>query len=338
MAILDIDLYRVKTRLRALLWLYTLDQRDIDAFMNAYILFDGDWSTNNGKREEHIVDYYKVLSHLCTLGNVEKMYIPPLLDPAAGVTGNQVLFERKMMRDIGVHAEARVLDIGCGRGRVASHVAAHTGARVTGLNIDPGQLDNARAFTNGNGLSRCCEFVLGTFNNPLPFPDGSFDAGYEIQAFTYAKDKDAVFAEVFRVMRPGAKFSYLDWVLLPAYDPKNPQHADLVNRTKPFIGAVDTVAAEEITGSMKKAGFEILLSENASIGGHQSALIMSERKYFGFLRKLVAIGVKSRLLPPHFPPLFNRLKKNADAFVAADQMGLATTSYQIVCQKPVDAT
>ena len=59
MALLKLDTYRMKTRLHALYELATLDQEDIDAFMSSYILFEGDWSKQNGKREEHIVDYYR---------------------------------------------------------------------------------------------------------------------------------------------------------------------------------------------------------------------------------------------------------------------------------------
>jgi sterol 24-C-methyltransferase len=330
----SIDTYRLKTRLQALAKLATLDSEDVDAFMASYILFEGDWSNKNGKREQHIVDYYRVINHLCALGNVEKMYIPPLRDRAEGVRRNQELFEEKMMRDIEVRAGNRVLDIGCGRGRVASHVASKTGAHLTGLNIDPDQVENARDHAKRVGLADRCEFIQGSLNDPLPFADASFDAAYQIQAFTYAKDKDAVFSEVFRVLRPGAKFSYLDWVLLPGYDPSNPEHADLVARTAPFIGAVDTSTVEEIVAPMERAGFAVLLSENASIGGHQSPLIGSERKHYAWLRKLVRAGVKTQLLPAHFPVLMNRLKTDAEAFVKADEMGLATTSYQIVCQKP----
>jgi hypothetical protein len=36
----------------------------------------------------------------------------------------------------------------------------------------------------------------------------------------------AVMKEVFRVLKPGAKFSYLDWVLLDNYDPENEVHVD----------------------------------------------------------------------------------------------------------------
>lgn len=77
MGLLGIDTYRWTTRLSALRRLYTLDQSEIDAFMDAYRLFDGDLSNRNGKREEQIIDYYNILNHLCSLGTVEKMYFPP---------------------------------------------------------------------------------------------------------------------------------------------------------------------------------------------------------------------------------------------------------------------
>ena len=40
---------QLQTRATALHALYTLDQADIDAFMNSYVLFDGDWSKQNGR-------------------------------------------------------------------------------------------------------------------------------------------------------------------------------------------------------------------------------------------------------------------------------------------------
>src|SRR5262245_1476264 len=269
MRIRRIDMDKARTRLRALYALYTLSQQDIDRFMASYALFDGDWSNQNGKHEAQIVDYYRVLNHLCALGNVEKMYIPPILDSAAGVTGNQELFEQKMSRDLGMKRGDRVLDIGCGRGRVACHLARYTGAHVTGINIEPSQVKNAEDFASRSGFRSQCRFVRGSLNDPLPFGDASFDAVYQIQAFTYVKDKEKVFSEVFRVLLPGAKFSYLDWVRLPGFDASSAHHVSLMSRTRAVIGAVDTPSPEEICEPMKKAGFEILLSQEASLEGNQ---------------------------------------------------------------------
>jgi sterol 24-C-methyltransferase len=334
MRIPRIDIARAKTRLRALHALYTLSQHDVDRFLDAYALFDGDWSHPNGKHEAQIVDYYRVINHLCALGNVEKMYIPPVLDPAAGVTANQVLFEQKMSRDLDLKPGDQVLDIGCGRGLVACHLATFAGASVTGINIEPSQVKFAAAFSRLSNLETQCRFVEGSLNDPLPFGNESFDAVYQIQAFTYVQNKEKVFAEIFRVMRPGARFSYLDWVRLPGFDRANPHHVNLMNRTRAVLGAVDTPSPEEICDPMKKAGFEILLSQDASRDGHQTLLISRENNYFFYLKKFIELMVKVRLFPRHFGLLFERLVKEIDAWIEVDQLGLATTSYQIVGRKP----
>ncbi|MEZ4410105.1 MAG: methyltransferase domain-containing protein [Polyangiales bacterium] len=331
---LKIGAHRARTMARALRSLYTLPQRDIDAFMNSYVRFDGDWSKDNGKREAHIVDYYRVLNHLCALGNVEKMYIPPLIDRRAGVLGNQVLFERKMCRDLNLAAGHRVLDIGCGRGRIAAHVATHTGARVTGLNIDPTQVDSARQFAEMSGLSGRAEFLRGSFNDPLPFGDEAFDAAYQVQAFTYARDLRKVFAEVFRVLRPGARFSYLDWVTLPGYDPENPRHVELMNKARFLIGGVDAPTPEQVIEAMTAVGFELVLQGDPSENGHQADLIKAEDRYFRMAKEAVDRLVAIRLFPPHFSLLFERFTRDADAFIACDELGLATTTYQIVVRRP----
>jgi sterol 24-C-methyltransferase len=334
MGLFGIDTYRLKTRAAALRSLYTLEPRDVDAFMDSYLLFDGDWSNQNGKREEQIIDYYNVLNHLCSLGTVEKMYFPPRIDPSLGVTANQDLFEQKMMRDIGAASGSRVLDIGCGRGRVANHVARHTGADVTGINIDPSQVQSATEFADRSGFASRCRFRQGSLNDPLPFEDASFDAAYEIQAFSYAKDPIAVFTEVARILEPGARFSYLDWVLLPGYDPGSIEHVDLVERACGLLGAVESPTVQDITIAMEKAGFEIVLSENPSVNGQQNQLIATEDKYFQWLRTAVKAGVKARIFPAYFAPLLDRLMLNADALITLDEMGIGTTAYHIVCEKP----
>jgi sterol 24-C-methyltransferase len=328
---IGVDTYRIKTRLTALHALYTIDDASIDRFLNSYKLFEGDWSNDNGKSENDIIDYYYVLNHLCALGNVEKMYIPPLRDPKVGLTANQELYELKMMGDINAFGSSKkVMDIGCGRGRIAMHTARATGAHVSGINLDPSQIENAKHFAEKTGLKDQTHFQVSSLNDPLPFPDEHFDAGYQVQAFTYAKDKDAVFREIYRVLKPGARFSYLDWVLLDNYDPNNATHVDHVRRTMAFIGAVDNPRYQDVEQAITNAGFKIILSEDASIGGHQGPLITSERGTYWWVRFFARA-----FLPKKFMMMLRRLREDAESFVAADELRIATTSYQIVCEKPL---
>jgi sterol 24-C-methyltransferase len=332
---LRMKLYLWKTRIVALYSLATLSNKDLDAYYNSYLLFEGDWSNQNGKQESHIVDYYFVLNHLCALGNVEKMYIPPLRDPKEGIIGNQLLYERKMMQDIGLaltaasDSDKKVLDIGCGRGRVALHVAQTTGAFVCGMNLDESQIANAKRYANMIGMSERTHFQVSSLNDTLPYADESFDAAYNIQAFTYSQNKVALFQEIYRILKPGAKFSMLDWVLLDNYDPNNAKHVEHIQKTMPFIGAIDNIHYSEFEQAMTKAGFKILLSEDASIGGHQAPLIQLERKTYAWLRIFARF-----FLPRRFRDLLARLKMHAQHFVDADELRISTSSYQIVCQKP----
>jgi sterol 24-C-methyltransferase len=329
-----LDLYRLTTRLRALRKLYSLEQKEIDAFLDSYRLFEGGWGTANGKREEQIIDYYSVLNHLCALGNVEKMYIPPHMDERTGVAGNQELFEQKMMRDIGARPGMRILDLGCGRGRVAHHVASRTGAHVTGINIDPSQVESAREFARSKGFEDRTGFRVHSLNERLPFEDGTFDGAYQIQAFTYAKDLGAVCRELARVLKPGARFSALDWVLLPAYDEHNPVHVDLVGRACGILGAIACPSLQEFTNAVEKAGFRIEVNEIPSIDEQQHRMISAEDRYFRWLRRGVRIGTKTRVLPRYLLLLVDRLMQDADAFIELDRMRIGTTCYQIVGEKP----
>jgi sterol 24-C-methyltransferase len=168
---------------------------------------------------------------------------------------------------------------------------------------------------------------------PFPFADRSFDAVYHIQAFSYAKDLEKLFRDIYRMLKPGARFACLDWVTLPNYDPNNPHHLELMRRIKPLIGAIGSPTVEQYVSPMRKAGFEILVSKNASIDDLQAPLIESADRFFAPAAALINVSVKCRILPRHFKVLFERLSKDGDALIEADRMGLATMSYYIVARK-----
>jgi len=321
------------TIVQALKTLYCLPSSSVDSFLQSYTLFDQDSVT--AETESKIIDYYCVLNWLCSLGEVEKMYFPPILDGSAGTIGNQTLFEKKMAKELGITAMSRVLDIGCGRGRIAAHIATETGAHVTGINIDPNQLESACSHARRNNLETNLTFKQSSLNNPLPFENDKLDAIYEVQAFTYCTDKEQVFSELFRVLRPGGKVSFLDWFVLKNYDQNNLQHREIMAQVKPLLGAVWTPTVNEFCSLLEKAGFKILTSHNPSIDGVQWPLVKPVDDYFQLTKWLIHILVKLRVFPKHFDVLFTRLTKGADKFMEGDKKKLFTTCYQIIAQKPM---
>jgi len=137
-------------------------------------------------------------------------------------------------------------------------------------------------------------------------------------------------------MKPGGKISILDWVKYDAYDPENKEHTELMRKVKPLIGAVHTPTPKEFTDHLEKAGFKIVHSGDASLGGHQADLIKKADNYFRLANFLINLLVAVRILPHHLKLLFDRFTKDGEAFVKMDKMGLITTSYQIVAQKPIN--
>lgn len=338
-------LYRISTIYKSFKALYTLSPEKINAFLNSYDIYDHDWTNeeelikamgpNYYKQvQQKLIDYYSVLNHLCAIGQVEKMYIPPAMDLSVSIIKNQELYEEKMCRDLGLSKGQQALDIGCGRGRVANHVATFTGAHVTGMNIDQVQLDHAKKFAIARGLADQCEFKQGDLNAiPLPFADNAFDAIYQIQAFSLAKDLKKLFQDIHRMLKPGGKLACLDWFSLEKYNPQDAHHQDLMKRIKPLIGAIGTPSVEQFTRLLQEAGFEILANENASIDGLQAPLIENADKFFTGVNRLINFLVKCKILPRHFKALFDRLTKDGEAFVEADRLRLITTSHYVLAQK-----
>jgi sterol 24-C-methyltransferase len=338
--------YRLSTILKSLKTLYTLPPSKIETFLNSYVIYDHDWVNEKEMIEafgpnyvevvqQKLIDYYSILNHLCSIGQIEKMYIPPAIDLQSSIIANQKLFEEMMCKDLNLGVGHRVLDIGCGRGRVANHMATLSGAHIVGMNIDPDQLESGRKFALSRGLSHRCAFIKGDINQiPYPFPDGSFDHIYEIQCiFSLSKDLGKTLKEIHRLLKPGGKFGALEWASLDKYNPKNLHHTDLMRKIKPLIGAIGTHSVENCVRLLKEAGFKILKNENPSIDGFQAPLIENADKFFTRMNRLINLCVRCKIIPTHFKTLFDRLTKDGAAFIEADRLGLVTSSQYFLAEK-----
>jgi len=104
----------------------------------------------------------------------------------------------------------RVLDLGSGAGTdslVAAQMVGLDGS-VTGLDMTPSMLDRARRAAAEMGVSNVT-FVQGEAER-LPFDDASFDVVISNGVVDLIPDKDAVFAELHRVLEPGGRIQLAD--------------------------------------------------------------------------------------------------------------------------------
>eukprot|EP00928_Gymnodinium_smaydae_P038398 TRINITY_DN264_c0_g1_i8.p1 TRINITY_DN264_c0_g1~~TRINITY_DN264_c0_g1_i8.p1 ORF type:complete len:366 (+),score=76.32 TRINITY_DN264_c0_g1_i8:72-1169(+) len=336
--------YQTRQAYEAVKVLWTIPEEDYVDFLDAFKVFEresNDFYEDPATDFKRVRSYYKVLNRLCTLGNVEKMYIPPIMDAKKGVFENQLIFEEGFADQLNLGPGKKALEIGCGRGRITHHVGSYTGATITGMNIDPMQIKIANEYANETGLGDRLTFLEGNMNDPFPFPDESFDAFYQVQAMTYATNLTRVFQEIYRVLKPGAKVSVLDGVMLDGYDAKDPRHRRLLRETREVTGWGNLWHHSVWKASAEAAGFVVLQSKDPSWSpdreGSQNLLIEQEGRYFHLLAVVVKVAALLGVIPKHIDTLIERLNRHGDSYMEMDKKNMLTTSWHIMAQKPSGA-
>jgi len=263
------------------------------------------------------------------------------MDASVGVFENQIIFEAGFADMLDLGPGKKSLEIGCGRGRITHHVASHTGADCTGMNIDPMQIKIANAYANETGMSSHLRFFEGNMNDPFPFENDTFDAFYQVQAMTYAQDLTKVFSEIYRVIKPGAKISLLDGVMLDGFNASDPYHKRLLRETREVTGWGHLTHHSEWKKAAEAAGFVVLQSKDPSYSpdriGSQHMLIEQEGRYFGVLAVVVKVAALLGIIPKHIDILIERLNRHGDSYMEMDKKNMLTTSWHILAQKPLKA-
>ncbi len=101
----------------------------------------------------------------------------------------------------------RVLDVACGSGN-QSIPAARTGAEVTGVDIAPNLIEQAREWAEVEDLK--IRFDEGDAEN-LPYADAEFDVVMTMFGAMFAPRPELVSAELLRVCRPGGVIAMGNW-------------------------------------------------------------------------------------------------------------------------------
>jgi arsenite methyltransferase len=149
-----------------------------------------------------------------------------------------------------VKAGEVVLDLGAGAGMDAFLAARAVGpsGRVIGVDMTPAMVERARENARKVGVANV-EFRLGEIER-LPVADASVDLVISNCVINLSPDKEAVFAEAFRVLKPGGRMVVSDLVL------KQPLPDDVRHSVEAYVGCVAGAALHrDYLAMIRRAGF-----------------------------------------------------------------------------------
>lgn len=152
----------------------------------------------------------------------------------------------------------RVLDVGCGYGATSRLLAREHGARVTGLTLSEAQAAYARSVGGREGDPEI--LVRDWLQNGLP--DAEADAVVAIECLSHMPGKPEVFAELARVMRPGARLVLTDWLACAERRPWRDRFLLEPICDEGRLPSMHTV--REYGDLLAAAGFEVLRFEDVS--------------------------------------------------------------------------
>lgn len=173
-----------------------------------------------------------------------------------------------------LHPGEVVLDLGAGAGADVLISAQRVGptGKAYGLDMTDEMLELARANAAKAGAENV-EFVKG-YIEAVPLPDAAVDVVISNCVINLAGDKDVVFAEAARVLRPGGRFAVSD--VIADADMDDATRADMAAWTGCIAGAL---TREEFERGLRAAGFEdVEITATHRVHTHAASAIIRARK------------------------------------------------------------
>src|SRR5262249_33665586 len=99
----------------------------------------------------------------------------------------------------------RLLDVGCGLGGPARYFANRFGAHVTGIDLTPEYIEVAIELSRRTGQSELTTFDVGSAL-AMRFGAAHFDGAITVHVAMNIHDRERLYGEVARVLKPGAAF------------------------------------------------------------------------------------------------------------------------------------
>lgn len=299
----------------------------------------GDGIKDRSKTTALVNTFYNLVTDIYEWGWGTSFHFSPRL-PGKSVGASEAAHESRIAAVLDAQPGYNVLDVGCGVGGPMRTIASTSGAHVTGVTINDYQVSRATYHNQKLGLSELCEAVEGDFLN-IPFPEGTFDAAYAIEATCHAAKLEEVYGQVFKALKPGCLFASYEWVATKSFDSSNPQHVKIIDDINFGNGLPEMRTWTQAEAAGKAVGFELVTSRDIATvsplcGPWYDRLRtgMSGRTMQRINHAIVSTLSFLHLAPKGVKEVHGMLVEVARSLVEGGESGIFTPMHLLVFKKP----
>lgn len=315
-------------------WFDRMDQCDADDIDHDYV--------------QTVKEYYDLCSEFMQFGWGESLHFAPLTR-GKSLEESIVRHQRLMIEKLELREGMVVADVGCGVGGPMRRVARESGARVACINNNVQQLEKARRRNVETGLDDMAEYINCNFMDMSVIEPDSYDAGYAIESTCYAPDKVRAFAEIFRILKPGALLWGQEMCMTEKFNPDHRLHRTIKDELMFGVALKEIATFSEVDRAIEAAGFQIIQAadmddrEGQGIPWYwplenQSGTLRNAFRRTPLGRKALIAGLRIAEMFRFFPrgsvDVVQLMDRTAEAYVAGGKVGIFTPLYCFLARKP----
>lgn len=257
------------------------------------------------------------------------MYIPPLIDKNASIHENHILYEKTLLKKLKIN-NGKVLDLGCGSGKISNHISLISNSDLYGINITASHIETAKRYAK-NINNKKVHYQVASFNDPLKFKDNFFDAAYDLGAIIYSYDLKKTFAEIYRTLKPGGRYLTLSPVILDNFDKNNTLHLYNLNCCR-MIGLWTYGAHYKYFEQIgEEVGFKIVSSKPRDVVGSYEKILDLYHYYY----VISELGIKFKIVPSALRDILKSMCAiESKQCIEAEKQKICNVSYEIIFEKP----
>ena len=284
---------------------------------------------------ETVKEFYDLGGEFMVFAWGESLHFAPL-SPQESLEDSKTRHQRLMIAKLELREGMRVVDIGCGIGGPMRRVVRDAGVRVVGVNSNEIQLDKAKSLNAEAGLAHMVDYLACSFMDMGTIADDTFDRGYAIESTCHAPDKAGAFAEIYRVLKPGALFWGQEMCMTDKFDPNDNRHRAIKQDLMRGIALQDIATMGEVDRAVEENGpttpwYQPMETRRRPLANGLYRIPLGRKALIGASRLAEVFGA----FPKGSADVVRLLDRTANAYVAGGRAGIFTPLYCFLARKPL---